>query len=656
MNTMPRKKDSVKGKICVPRTRENSRLMHAHESVVDFIKGRPSAGSFLDVFTSDIFGLNFSILRNLDEDLENDLIYSYDNDEDEDLYSSNDAQMPLAPHPRIKQLTDEEAEHYSKQLEEEEERCKDKSEKNKRKKLRKKEKKRLEKENAAKENFPEEEPGKCDSSDSGRKSRKKTGQKENPNAESDLETNESVSPPPAETQNQTGINKCDSNEDKNDMKTHKEKKPKDFELNNSYVLAAAPAAKESPDQTQTAERKEDKNKLFEVMQPEEKSKDPEVQKKTEEKNNTFKEKTMDASMEECLKISGKLASIGNRLAASGQFEMAAKCFTDAIKYNPKEYKLFGNRSLCYERMEQHENALLDADVALSIEPNWIKGLFRKGKALCGLKKYYEASLIYKEVLKLDSLSAEASQELKRVQMLHLMEMGFSWADSMEALKTHASLEEACEALFGNQRDACGDVNQPMEDDDKKGEWILQQAGRSRTQQIKESGVASQSRPKSQSPTPTHRNSLKPELFPVWVGSLAPSVTYATMHELFSRVGKVYSIKMLLEHQCAFVNYVRKEECDRAIQCFNGMLLEGAPLLVRYPNRIHTGLGTSKSALTDSNTRSFSGSGLYKKECFFWRTTGCTRQDCTYRHVPEHKNIDKEKFTSRLTGNYYWDEN
>lgn len=49
------------------------------------------------------------------------------------------------------------------------------------------------------------------------------------------------------------------------------------------------------------------------------------------------------------------------------------------------FRLFGNRSLCYERMQQYENAFRDADIALSLEPKWVKGLFRKGKALCGLK-------------------------------------------------------------------------------------------------------------------------------------------------------------------------------------------------------------------------------------------------------------------------------
>lgn len=48
-------------------------------------------------------------------------------------------------------------------------------------------------------------------------------------------------------------------------------------------------------------------------------------------------------------------------------------------------RLFGNRSCCYEKMLEYEKALTDADIALSMNPIWIKGLYRKGKALVGLK-------------------------------------------------------------------------------------------------------------------------------------------------------------------------------------------------------------------------------------------------------------------------------
>lgn len=332
---------------------------------------------------------------------------------------------------------------------------------------------------------------------------------------------------------------------------------------------------------------------------------------------------------------------GNRFAAAGQYEMAVKYFTSAIKFNPKEFRLFGNRSLCYERLQQYENALQDADLALCLEPHWIKGLFRKGKALCGLKKYYEASLVYREVLELDQSSVEATQELKRAQTLQLMEAGFTWAQSSEALKKHDTIEEAIEALFAeNAYQSAGDAsasreitNQPLlQVQEGEGEWTVHRKSQPRSQQVKESEALGHTRSNSQSPTPMSKNPVKPVLYSVWVGSIASSVTHSALREVFSRVGTVFSVKMLLEQQCAFINYTKKEECDRAVQCIDGMIFEGSPLSVRHPDKFHTTLSS------------------YKKECFFWRTSGCTSQDCSFKHVPENKGIDKERFKSRQ-GNF-----
>ncbi|XP_019961199.2 uncharacterized protein [Paralichthys olivaceus] len=598
------------------------------EAVADLLRSNmvriQGADHFMKILSTGVFNtkpfypeedFSYSDVSDCDDD--------DDDDEDDGFYSHKAAHQPKEPHSRITELTDEMADKLEMITKAEDERCKEKKEKNKRKKMRKKEKKRVEKENAVQNILPEEESGKSDSSKI---------QEESPSTENNAEANKS--PECDKTPNAT---EAAGREILATINIKEEEEEKELDFNNSY------AVKSVPEET-CNQKPAQKSKLVEVPQlKEEKPKvveNPVVQKKKEEKHEANEEKTTDPTAEEHAKRSRELAGTGNRLAASGQFEMAIKCFTDAIKFNPREYRLFGNRSLCYERTEQFENALRDADLALCMAPNWIKGLFRKGKALCGLKRYYEASLIYEEVLQLESSSAEAKQELKRAQTLHLMEMGFSWAQSNEALKTHVTLEEAVEALFAGHNTPQGagvsedNTDEPslQEDEGEDEEWTVLQANRSRGQQVKVSGLISdplQNGSKSESPTRHLRGSVKPELFSIWVGSLAPAVTYALLHELFSRVGVIYSIKMLLEHECAFVNYTRMEDCDRAIQCFNGMVLEGALLTVRYPIKGHGGLN------------------LYKKECFFWRTTGCTRQDCTFKHVPEHKNIDRDKFTKRL---------
>uniref|UniRef100_A0A674NE67 Cilia- and flagella-associated protein 251-like n=1 Tax=Takifugu rubripes TaxID=31033 RepID=A0A674NE67_TAKRU len=306
------------------------------------------------------------------------------------------------------------------------------------------------------------------------------------------------------------------------------------------------------------------------------------------------------------------SGMGFRLASSGQYELAVKFFTDAISYNPKEFKLFGNRSLCYERLQQYENACRDADVALLIEPKWIKGLFRKGKALCGLKRYYEASLVYREVMDLDSSSTEAKQELKRAQTLHLT-VGVSL---IRDLSRRPRLEETlvCDSL---PRIMSCFIS---------GNGI--QLGREFKASASLSGVRAP-------PTPQAARAGKPYVVvcAITVYSRFVQTSLSLCAGLFSRAGTVYSIKMLLEHQCAFVNYTRGEDCHRAIQHLDGMILEGAPLSVRYP---------SPSLCTDP---------CRSKECFFWRTMGCTRPDCVYKHDPNHRGIDRHKFTTGL-GNFH----
>ncbi|KAK7904120.1 hypothetical protein WMY93_016727 [Mugilogobius chulae] len=541
-----RREDVVRVSTRAPRFRENTPLMRAHETMVDLIKGN-SPSSFMDILGVGIFGF----MQNLEVDPDRDLIYSDDEEEDED-FNQNQSQK-LKPHPQLKEIDDKEAEQIKLSLKRSKSVNQNLLRINARKCARKK--KATRKGDKDQNASPEEEQGKSDSSEY-----------EDVNEEN-IDYNYKVS-----DKSVPDLSNKLHTED-NNVKVVEEEKivplniEKDKPPENINIEKSKPHINESVPEKKT------------------KKKSKQIEKNKTTQNDTWKTETAAPVIDEYTKKSREMAAIGNRLAANGQYEMAIKCFTEAIKFNPKEYKIFGNRSFCFEKMQQYEEALSDAEISLLMEPNWIKGLFRKGKALCGLKKYYEASLAYRDVLKLDSTSQEATMELKRSQTLHLMEMGFSWTQCNNALKRHSSLEEAIEALFNGECDPTPEENgaykldvtqlsraDPSVQNEKKWENVVRLP--SKMKPYPKENV--------QLPPPVIKRQGKPEVFPVWVGSLAPTVDYLTLQEVFNRAGKVFSIKMVLEHHCAFVNYTRKEDSAQAVQTLNGVVVEGVLCLCDIP--------------------------------------------------------------------------
>uniref|UniRef100_A0A8B9HMP2 Si:dkey-33c12.4 n=1 Tax=Astyanax mexicanus TaxID=7994 RepID=A0A8B9HMP2_ASTMX len=405
-------------------------------------------------------------------------------------------------------------------------------------------------------------------------------------------------------------------EEKLKMKAEKKKQKKmELDMNSCFVTNAAAIAKRKIEQKPKPDRKDKKEENL--------RKHGAIKTSTKEPHNqTHEEKESSGETVDFVTKSLVLATMGNDYAAAGNLEMAVMYFTDAIKHNPKEFKLFGNRSFCYEKMQQYERALADADIALSLSPTWIKGLYRKGKALVGLKRYYDASLIYKEVLKLDSSCTDAAQELMRVQIMQLMDMGFTREQSSNALIIHGTVEKALEALSGSI------VASPVTAEE---EWEF--AERKQPSKVPLRTV-SQNQPRPNTavmPTP-------PELFPIWVGDLVPEISESEIYELFRVFGPVYSVKVLRARRCAFVNFTSKDHSEKAIREMHGYAVAGTTLVVRYPDRLHSHLGASKAAATDT-----AKVNKLPDECYFWRTTGCIKNNrCSYRHVPEHKGVDRAK--------------
>ncbi|KAM9477240.1 uncharacterized protein Hap1MRO34_010107 isoform 2-T2 [Clarias gariepinus] len=599
---------------------DSARLMHAHDAMVDIIRGRPTQYELvLNTLESNYeFGLDYQ-----------DQFYEYDDltdDDDEDEYDRRNNRycgfaqnfldkrgssqfLPAITHYKpAKRVTPEEAAKNAKELLAEEEKLKKKAEKKKQKKMRQRERRRLEK--LEKENG-NKNGAKQDAAAVSVKS--EPTEKECANKK---KTNNSVPPDPGPQHNSTdSSDSCDDDDDDDDQGSIVDEL--ELDMSSCFVNNAAAIAKRKLEQKPKSERKDKKaENLMKHGTAQKSTTKPQV-KNVNEKDESHEPEN------DIVKTSMKLAELGNKCAREGNLDMSVEYFTDAIKHNPQEFKLFGNRSFCYEKMQQYDKALTDAEIALSLNPTWTKGLYRKGKALVGLKRYYEASLTYKQVLNLDSTCTDAAQELMRVQIMQLMDMGYSREQSSNALIIHGTIEKALETLSGLH-----------------GNLTAAQVHGARVRVCPEENP----QPAKVPPRTVPQNPPKvttavpatPELFPVWVGDLVPAISELKIHDLFSNIGEVYSVRLLSARRCAFVNYTRKEDCETAIRKLNGFRVDGTCLVVRYPDRIHTHLGVSKAATTDMGKVN-----KFPDECCFWRTTGCIKSNrCPYRHVPEHKGIDR----------------
>ncbi|XP_019479144.1 PREDICTED: tetratricopeptide repeat protein 31 isoform X2 [Hipposideros armiger] len=133
-----------------------------------------------------------------------------------------------------------------------------------------------------------------------------------------------------------------------------------------------------------------------------------------------------------LQQSQELANLGTSFAQNGFYHEAVGLFTQALKLNPRDHRLFGNRSYCHERLGQPAWALADAQVALTLRPGWPRGLFRLGKALMGLQRFEDAAAVFQETLRGGS-QPDAARELHScLQQLSLDQPGRIHASTLQS--------------------------------------------------------------------------------------------------------------------------------------------------------------------------------------------------------------------------------
>ncbi|KAL6637600.1 hypothetical protein ACP70R_025172 [Stipagrostis hirtigluma subsp. patula] len=97
----------------------------------------------------------------------------------------------------------------------------------------------------------------------------------------------------------------------------------------------------------------------------------------------------------------ELKLLGGKAVARKDYAGASRFYKEAIELDPADATLYSNRSFCLLKIGDAEDALFCANACIRLQPEWIKGYYRKGAALMSLKEYKEACDAFMDGLKLD---------------------------------------------------------------------------------------------------------------------------------------------------------------------------------------------------------------------------------------------------------------
>ncbi|XP_069488589.1 tetratricopeptide repeat protein 31 isoform X2 [Ambystoma mexicanum] len=342
----------------------------------------------------------------------------------------------------------------------------------------------------------------------------------------------------------------------------------------------------------------------------------------------------------------QFAVLGNSMASGGHFAAAVVYFTEAIKLNPRDYRLFGNRSYCWERMGRYNEALGDAEVSIGLYPRFLKGYFRKGKSLMGMKRYTEAMLAFKHILREDNTHVDAVVELKECErVMHLIRMNSGNKIKMPDLvpmqqgfrlpspvgpKDYVKVETALGGLSLNSSRASsvgGDAPVFITTSGQKP--TVPAASEKLVKGTKEpAGAAIQQKPPF---TPS-------QLYPIWVGNVTSRITGDILLSYFKRFGPIHSIRILYDRTCAFVNFGSKDAAETAFTALQGAEVEGTKFILqlRHPDHASSTSAANIPCLVPKDGVKLPA----EMECHFWRNAGCSNGErCRFRHIPESKGID-----------------
>lgn len=104
---------------------------------------------------------------------------------------------------------------------------------------------------------------------------------------------------------------------------------------------------------------------------------------------------------------------GNDHFQNGDYPTAIKHYSEAIRRNPEDAKIYSNRAACYQKLAEFKMACDDADECIKRDPKFVKGYIRKGLALLAMKKSTEAAEAFQAALEIDENNTEAIEGYRK---------------------------------------------------------------------------------------------------------------------------------------------------------------------------------------------------------------------------------------------------
>ncbi|KAJ6827587.1 hsp70-Hsp90 organizing protein 2-like [Iris pallida] len=104
---------------------------------------------------------------------------------------------------------------------------------------------------------------------------------------------------------------------------------------------------------------------------------------------------------------------GNDFFKKQQYPEAVKHYTEALKRNPKDPRVYSNRAACYTKLGALPEGLKDAEKCIELDPTFSKGYTRKGAVQFFMKEYDKALETYQEGLKHDANNQDLIDGVRR---------------------------------------------------------------------------------------------------------------------------------------------------------------------------------------------------------------------------------------------------